>query len=972
MDATSSKSHNLFQVFLRLRPPQVGATTADRFLDVEPPATDAASSSPTHIRLNPPNDRRRAIEKFGFTRVFEEDSTQLDVFHCTGVVPLVEGVLAPHGGDGTDALLATLGVTGSGKSHTILGSRSQRGLTQLSLDVVFRSIGENIVDCAASPLLETSIHASDASEATIFNAPAFLDSVYGDNTGSSRPSSRASTPMLVRPLFFSSDIPTSPSYPEHGCHKNDSGNNRISSLSGLPMPGKFPVSPSGQQQKLHSRLDSVRIVRREDYVVVPEETEDALLLELRMRQSSRRTVVAPKTPSRSNIPRPFMATTASAQQRSTSNAKPSSSLQGDHSHSVNSNASTGSARRLLLHRPSAFPQQPDVSAINVSSDPAAQYVVLMSMYEVYNDRIFDLLTPATKAAGSKEYRRRPLLFKSTELSPDRKVVAGLRKIVCSTLQQALMVLEAGLHERRVAGTGSNSVSSRSHGFVCVEVKKRTIGNANAPWSGSTLTVVDLAGSERARDAKTAGATLAEAGKINESLMYLGQCLQMQSDAGNSSKPNVVPFRQCKLTELLFSNSFPSATQPSTRRNPQRGVMVVTADPHGDYNATSQILRYSALAREITVPRIPSITQTIVSNGSAGPQTAAAAAAVASQDPRSYSPAMPTPPSSHMLNHQNHQNPQNSPNIQIHSNQQRQGFAPGTGPRTGTRAFSPMGGPAVAMSDERVTMEIAALEIARMAEEMDYLRALLEQETAGRLEADAHLLSAKDRMLELEQEVREDCAIEYEQRLALEMARWKASLEAEKERNEAHWDRKVEVMERLASAADEGGGCDHDDKENVLVENLEQENERLRRELLVMRRELTARSPSKRHPLRERDDLPISMTTTTTTNSSSSSATAAAVSLSTTPTGTPSGTPTGTPSAADELGLRRRMEQLRVVDDGDHRFDPRLDRGRNDRHNDASSVRSTKVAAVTRNGSPKKTRKMSPRKWDVALDEDDLF
>jgi hypothetical protein len=40
---------------------------------------------------------------------------------------------------------------------------------------------------------------------------------------------------------------------------------------------------------------------------------------------------------------------------------------------------------------------------------------------------------------------------------------------------------------------------------------------------------DYLGSERARNANTAGATLAEAGKINESLMYLGQCLQMQSD-----------------------------------------------------------------------------------------------------------------------------------------------------------------------------------------------------------------------------------------------------------------------------------------------------------------------------------------------------------------------------------------------------------------------------------------------------------
>jgi hypothetical protein len=183
----------------------------------------------------------------------------------------------------------------------------------------------------------------------------------------------------------------------------------------------------------------------------------------------------------------------------------------------------------------------------MSCDPSAEYAVVISMYEVYNDRIFDLLTPPIKSAATKEYRRRPLLFKPTEASPDRKVVAGLRKVICGTLHQALMVLEAGLHERRVAGTGSNSASSRSHGFFCVEVKKRTKGGrkhgAEEPWTGSALTVVDLAGSERARDAKTAGATLAEAGKINESLMYLGQCLQMQSDAANKDK--VSGAGQCK-------------------------------------------------------------------------------------------------------------------------------------------------------------------------------------------------------------------------------------------------------------------------------------------------------------------------------------------------------------------------------------------------------------------------------------------
>ena len=191
--------------------------------------------------------------------------------------------------------------------------------------------------------------------------------------------------------------------------------------------------------------------------------------------------------------------------------------------------------RRNLQRPSALPQSPDVSGINVSCDPSAEYVVIISMYEVHNDRIYDLLTPASKSTATKDYRRRPLLFKSTELSPDRKVVAGLRKVICGSFEDAIMVLEAGLQERRVAGTGSNSVSSRSHGFFCFEVRKRAAGRHSGPWGGSKLTIVDLAGSERARDAKTQGATLVEAGKINESLMYLGQCLQTQSEAANSTK-----------------------------------------------------------------------------------------------------------------------------------------------------------------------------------------------------------------------------------------------------------------------------------------------------------------------------------------------------------------------------------------------------------------------------------------------------
>lgn len=103
---------SLFDVYLRLRP-STGSDT-ERFLDVE----DSDHPSPTHITIKPPatDHRRRAVEKFAFTKVFQEEATQLDVFTDSGVLQLIEGVLAAECKEGHDGLLATLGVTGSGKA----------------------------------------------------------------------------------------------------------------------------------------------------------------------------------------------------------------------------------------------------------------------------------------------------------------------------------------------------------------------------------------------------------------------------------------------------------------------------------------------------------------------------------------------------------------------------------------------------------------------------------------------------------------------------------------------------------------------------------------------------------------------------------------------------------------------------------------------------------------------------------------
>ena len=259
-------------------------------------------------------------------------------------------------------------------------------------------------------------------------------------------------------------------------------------------------------------------------------------------------------------------------------------------------------KRNLPQRPSVLPSFPDISDLSVSTNPNTEYTILVSMYEVYNDRIFDLLS---KSQNLKDLRRRPLLFKSTEASPDRKVVAGLRKVVCGSYEEALVVLEIGLVQRRVAGTGSNSVSSRSHGFFCVEVKRRAKGGMASLWSGAQLTIVDLAGemqreeiqslsecaltkneigSERARNAKTAGATLVEAGKINESLMYLGQCLQMQSDCQEGSKVGL-------LIDILGSALLTFDSLPSSRSANASSPSFSSPIPFHPHHITRRIMLY---------------------------------------------------------------------------------------------------------------------------------------------------------------------------------------------------------------------------------------------------------------------------------------------------------------------------------------------------------------------------------------------
>lgn len=579
---------------------------------------------------------------------------------------------------------------------------------------------------AESELLH-SLQISDSSEAQILSATSFLENMYGDSEKGRN--SRAQTPM-VSGRYSRSQTPMV-GYPD------------------TQIPGSFPTPPSS-----HIPGPSISLVSSDSPMSIPS-------IRLSTIREAPNEILPPSR-------LPFW--DRSHQKRKTltkTNIRKESIL---------------APRRHLPARPSALPIQPDVSAFKTEIDQSADYVVLVSMYEVYNDRIFDLLSSSVQstvgtittkqgAALTKDLRRRPLLFKSTEMSPERKVVAGLRKLVCGTYEEAMMILETGLAERRVAGTGSNTASSRSHGFFCIEVKHQNRFHqfSDKVWSGGVLSIVDLAGSERARNAKTTGSTLAEAGKINESLMYLGQCLQVQSEQHDGSKP-IVPFRQCKLTELLFSNSFSTSNHAGRA---QRAIMIVTADPQGDFNATSQILRYSALAREVTVPRIPSVTSTILN----GP-------------------------------HQPRNNGRHAPH--------------------GEQLFT---------AEE---LEQAANEIARLSEDCDQLAMRLAEEENKRNEAElklhAALQAAEEKAVLIEQETREECWSKMEADMEEERERWRMAKEEERSRVEGYLDGKIEILEK-------GVAIEVYEDRQPTAEEVQRENEALRRKVETLERQLNLRSPT---------------------------------------------------------------------------------------------------------------------------------
>lgn len=165
-----------------------------------------------------------------------------------------------------------------------------------------------------------------------------------------------------------------------------------------------------------------------------------------------------------------------------------------------------------------------------------EYFVEVSMLEIYNETIKDLLIISTNNSN---------INISLEIRNDADgnlSIPGLIKEKIFTLEDAMNVFERGSMNRATAATNMNETSSRSHSILIIYVT--TIINNGIPVTGK-LYLVDLAGSERLDKSGVTGQTLKETQYINKSLSALGDVME-----GLQKKLKHIPYRNSKLTYLL--------------------------------------------------------------------------------------------------------------------------------------------------------------------------------------------------------------------------------------------------------------------------------------------------------------------------------------------------------------------------------------------------------------------------------------
>ncbi|XP_066301763.1 kinesin-like protein KIF28 isoform X1 [Branchiostoma lanceolatum] len=172
-----------------------------------------------------------------------------------------------------------------------------------------------------------------------------------------------------------------------------------------------------------------------------------------------------------------------------------------------------------------------------------EFQVSVSMLEIYNEQVRDLLNPKTASIkGGLKVRQHP----SKGFYVEQLVTAPV-----SSYDDIDRKINEGTRNRTVAATNMNATSSRAHTIVAINFSQKAPNEAGQSMTkSSVINLVDLAGSERAESTGATGDRLKEGSAINQSLSTLGNVIKALADASSGKGKVMVPFRDSVLTKLL--------------------------------------------------------------------------------------------------------------------------------------------------------------------------------------------------------------------------------------------------------------------------------------------------------------------------------------------------------------------------------------------------------------------------------------